>query len=225
MEQFFGQVFSLAADYWWLIIIAWALSGFVKPDDGVAAAIDEFKPDNKLGGAAMAENKALRKAGLFRGKGIPIGYSPDGKHELHYNGQGHLLTVCGARGGKGVSLLLPAQLSWAGSAVIFDSKAENVVVAGHHRRRYGPVFVLNPVDMFPDELKGLRRARFNPLDILDTKSPSFHIDCDKIAAALIVEDGMDSAHWVGAARILVSGIIAALVRHAEPSRRHLVDEG
>jgi len=35
-----------------------------------------FDPPNSHGGARFADNKDLKKAGLFKGKGVPVGYSP-----------------------------------------------------------------------------------------------------------------------------------------------------
>ena len=97
------------------VVVAWAFHHEnVKRKKQIKAAYD-FNPANKLGGARFANNDDLREAGLFKGKGVPIGYSPDGRHALHYRGQGHLLTVAAARTGKGTTLLIPALLSWHGS--------------------------------------------------------------------------------------------------------------
>ena len=172
--------------------------------------------------ARFAENKDLRKAGLFRGKGVPIGWSPNGGRPLHYPGKGHILTVAAARTGKGATLLVNALLSWRHSLLCIDPKAENVAVTGHRRKHFGTVFVLNPFGMLPDAMKGLKQARFNPMEILDPASRSFHADCDKIAAACVWDEGKEGTHWTTAARILVSGVIAALVRHGAEHEKSLV---
>ena len=176
---------------------------------------------NVHGGAKLADNHALKEAGLFKGKGVPIGYSPDGRHELHYPGFGHLLTVAAARAGKGATLLCNALLSWRGSCICIDPKSENVAITGHWRERFGKVYVLNPFNMLPGALKGLKQARINPMDILDAKSPSFHADCDKLASALVWDEGRDAMHFTTAARMLVSGVIAALVRHGAAHEKNL----
>jgi len=80
------------------------------------------------------------------------------------------------------------------------------------------VFVLNPFGMLPDALKGLKLARFNPMDILDPASQSFHAMCDKLAAALVwtkdaracIHDGCPDARF---------GVIAALMRHGAAHER------
>jgi type IV secretory pathway TraG/TraD family ATPase VirD4 len=178
-----------------------------------------YKFDPKSPGSArMAGYWDLSRGGLFGGKGVPIGYH--GFHALHYPGKGHM-TVAAARTGKGATLLVNALLSWIGSVIVIDPKAENAAVTGHRRLRFGSVYVLNPFAMLPCTLRGLKQARFNPMDILDAASLSFHADCDKLAAALVWDDGHDP-HWPTAARILVSGVIASLTRHGAPHERNLV---
>jgi len=220
MEQFFGQVWLLAADYWWLIAAALILVEFVKPNNAVEAAIDEFKPDNTHGGAKFAENKDLRRGRLFKGKGIPIGYF--GGKALHYLGQGHLLTVAAARTGKGATLLVNALLSWLHGCIIIDPKCENALVTAQFRKRLGPVYILNPFKMFAKEL-GRMQARFNPMDILNAAALSFHAVCDKLAAALVWDEGREGKYFTDGARMLVSGVIAVLKRHADPARQNLVE--
>jgi type IV secretion system protein VirD4 len=173
----------------------------------------EFNPVNAHGGARFATNDDLKRAGLFKGKGVPIGHSPDGRRALHYPGFGHLLTIAAARTGKGATLLVNALLAWRNSCIVIDPKAENAAITGHCRRRFGKVFVLNPFGILPDALKGLKQARFNPMDLLDTSSRSFHAICDKLATALVWDEGREGTHFTTAARILVSGVIAALARH------------
>jgi type IV secretion system protein VirD4 len=178
-----------------------------------------FNPANTHGGAAFADTDAVRKAGLFKGKGVPIGHL---NHALHYPGIGHILTVAATRTGKGATLLVNALLSWLSSCIIVDPKGENAAVTGHRRMRFGKVFVLNPFGMLPDALKGLKLARFNPMDILDVTSSSFHALCDKLATALVWDEGREGIHFTTAARMLVSGVIAALMRHGAAHEKNLV---
>jgi len=218
-----GGLLKACVDYWYIIAAALVVVHFIPPANGVEEAINEFNPENTHGGAGFADNQALRKAGLFKGQGVPIGFSQDGR-ALHYGGKSHLLTICKARGGKGVSLLLPALGSWKGSVVVIDPKGENCCVSAFFRQRFGKVFVLNPFGMWPDHLRGLPEAKFNPVSVLDSSSPSFHAMAEKIAAVLVVEEEhSEGKHWTAAARLLVSGIIAALVRHAPKDKRNLVE--
>lgn len=154
-------------------------------------------------------------------QGIPIGYSPDGKRALHYRGSGHLLTVAAARMGKGATLVCNTLIEIDLSCICIDPKAENAAVTAHRRMRFGKVFILNPFNMLPDALRGLKQARFNPMDILDPASGSFHAVCDKLASALVWEEGREGMHFTTAARVLVSGIIAALRRHGKAAEQNL----
>jgi len=154
--------------------------------------------------------------------GIPIGYSPDGRHALYYPGAGHLLTVAAARTGKGATLLINALLFWRGSCICVDPKGENCAVSAHQRARFGKVFVLNPFNMLPDALRGLKMSRINPFDLTDVRSPAFHAQSDKLAAALVWEERDGHAmHFTTGARTLVSGVIAALRRHGKPAEQNL----
>jgi type IV secretion system protein VirD4 len=181
----------------------------------------KFNPENSHGNAGfVTDNATLKKRGLFGGKGVPIGYSPDGRHALHYPGFGHLLTDAAARTGKGATQLVNALLSWRSSCIIIDPKAENAAITAHFRRRFGKVYILNPFKMFADRLSGML-ARLNPMDIISVAALSFHADCDKLAAALVWEEGREGIHFTTAARMLVSGVIAALVRHGAAHEKNL----
>jgi type IV secretion system protein VirD4 len=189
-----------------------------------AASGNKWNPENSHGDAKFIKKNAdFKKAGLLSGEGVPIGYTPDGRHALHYPGFGHLLCVAAARTGKGASLLVNALLSWRYSVICIDPKAENALVCAKSRKRFGRVHILNPFKMFAEEL-GNMQARFNPMDLISSASASFHAECDKLAAALVWDEGTsEGAHWPVAARILVSGIIAALIRHEVPQKKNLVE--
>lgn len=206
----------------WLFIVGLFTLGLIEKYEKYAAR--NFKPPNSHGAAKFTDKYAgLKKAGLLTGEGVPIGFSPDGKKALHYSGFGHLLTVAAARTGKGATLLINALLSWRYSVIVIDPKAENALVTAKSRKRFGRVYNLNPFKMFFEEL-GSMQARFNPMSIISSASASFHADCDKLAAALVWEEGnSEGRHWTTAARILVSGVIAALIRHEVPEKRNLVE--
>lgn len=180
----------------------------------------DFRPQNAHGAARFATGDDLRTAGLFKRKGIPIGYSATGR-ALRYPGVGHLLTVAAARTGKGATLLINALLSWPDSCISIDPKAELAAVTAQARERFGDVFILNPFGMLPNALWSLRQARFNPMEILDPASSAFHVMADKLAAALVWDEGREGAHFTTAARTLVSGVIAALKRHGRSGEQSL----
>lgn len=213
---------------WNAIALVYIILMLVMGNDSQAARLKAAKNpkfENSHGAAKFTEKNAeLKKAGLLKGEGVPIGYTPDGRHALHYPGFGHLLCVAAARTGKGASLLVNALLSWRYSVIVIDPKAENALVTAKSRKRFGRVYILNPFKMFFDEL-GSMQARLNPMQIISAASASFHADCDKLAAALVWDEGTgEGKHWTTAARILVSGMIAAIIRHeADPDKKHLVE--
>ena len=189
------------------------------------ASGNKWTPKPAHGHAEFTDKRAkLKKAGLLSGDGVPIGYAPDGKTALHYSGFGHLFVCAAARTGKGATLLINALLSWRHSVICIDPKAENALVSAKSRKRFGRVYILNPFKNFPDEL-GSMQARINPMQIISAASASFHADTDKLAAALVWDEGNgEGRHWTTAARMLVSGVIAALIRHeADPGKRNLVE--
>ena len=57
----------------------------------------------------------------------------------------HVVTVAGSRAGKSSTVLIPNLLRYPGSAIVLDPKGELArATAEHRRRRFGPVYVLDP---------------------------------------------------------------------------------
>jgi type IV secretion system protein VirD4 len=223
VEHLLIEIMNLCFEYKWVIAAAILIIHFMPADDDAEKAVTtNFKPDNAHGAARFViENKLLK--GLFGAKGIHVGYSPDGKRKLFYPGAGHLFLCAAARTGKGATLLVNALLEWKHSVVVFDPKAELSSITGHFRRMLGTVYVLNPLNIQMKALKGLKQACFNPMAILDPLSISFHALCAKIAAVLVINEEGKGKHFSDAARELLHGIIAALVRHGDETKRNLVE--
>ena len=85
---------------------------------------------------------------------------------LRYTGPAHLLTVAPTRSGKGVGTVLPNLLAAPRSVVCVDSKGENSRIAARARRRFGPVWVLDPFGA-----SGQPAAAYDPAGSLDPLSP------------------------------------------------------
>ena len=185
-----------------------------------------FKPEPTCGSARFATNDDLKKAGFFKSGGIHIGFSPDSRRKLFFNTAGHLLLVAGARTGKLISVLVGAVLSLPKkySLAIFDPKAEITCICTHFLKSSGrKVFILNPFEIWLDRMLGLVQATFNPMSSLDPTSLSFHADCDKLADAICYEEGtLSDSHWLVSARLLISGIIAALAKYGAAADKNLV---
>lgn len=131
-----------------------------------------------------------------------------------HNAQGHLLTVGGSRGGKGVNLILPALLSNAlflddaASFVVLDPKGENLAVAGAHLKECGyNVLAINPFSI--PEIAAFGNSRFNPFDLFNGSDPDFDKYADMIGYALVPPTTSGDAFWDNAAR----GYISLYIRH------------
>lgn len=183
-----------------------------------------FDPEKTQASAGFADKAEIERGGLFKKNGIRVGFSADGS-VLRYGGAGHLLLVAAARTGKALTVLVTAILSLdrKHSLIVIDPKAELCAITGRYRQRFGKVFVLNPFGILPDALKGLKQARYNPMSILDPSSPGFHATCDKLAEAICPDDTSGSErHWIMSARLLISGVIAALAKYGADADKNLV---
>jgi type IV secretion system protein VirD4 len=129
----------------------------------------------------------------------------------------HMVTVAGARSGKGRSSIIPNLCLYPGSVVVLDPKGENASLTAARR---GPgnewtegmeqaVYVLDPFGVadVPDAL----RAGFNPLSLLDLDSPLVVDDAALLAEGLVVSNDPRDSHWDETARNFVKGLILHLV--------------
>ena len=104
--------------------------------------------------------------------------------------------------GKGTRFLIPNLLSIKDrSIVVIDPKGELAAVTADYRRTIGDVVMLNPFNVL-----GLGSAGFNPLALLDPKSPNFYDDAAALGEALIRIEGNDP-HWGESAQ----GLFVALI--------------
>ena len=129
----------------------------------------------------------------------------------------HVITVAGARSGKGQSAIVPNLCLYPGSVVCLDPKGENATLTAARRGQGDAwceglgqeVYVLDPfgVAMVPEEL----RASLNPLALLDPASPLVVDDAALLAEGLILPGSDDDGHWTETARNLVKGVVLHLI--------------
>ncbi len=187
-----------------------------------------FKPapyanPNSPSSARFADEQALRKGGLFRGKGWRIGYSQAGR-VMRYDGPGHLLLIAPARSGKAVSVLVPALLERRrASVILIDPKGELTSIVAARRKLFSDVVAIDPFNTLGTlGIRGVRRVGFNPLAALDPRSVSFGGDINTITDGLFVHDhggGENSAYFNDAGQQLTSAVIRVLLKY-EPATRH-----
>ena len=141
--------------------------------------------------------------------------------DYYYKKQGHLLTVAGTRGGKGVNIILPNLLqksSYSGSWVVVDPKGENAAISARSQREAGRnVIVLNPWNLL-----GIEGTGYNPLDLLNTDNPDFVDDAQLVAETIVpIAQGGKDSHWDNRARSWVTGLLLHLVTSAGEKEKNL----
>lgn len=81
---------------------------------------------------------------------------------VHWDGDGHLLTIAPTRSGKAQTMIIPNLLRYRGSVVVLDPKGELYEATFAWRAaNVGPVYRWAPFD---DGARGFPRHGFNPLD-------------------------------------------------------------
>ncbi len=147
-----------------------------------------------------------------RNLGLAFSVGPKG------SSSGHALTFGRTRGGKGVSSIIPALLTYSGSMVVIDPKGENAWITAERRRQLGHrVVILDPWDevnrRYGSKVGVVTQiANFNPLSALDPNFADFADDVTAIAEAFILNTASGDPHWPDSARELVGGLIAAEVQ-------------
>ena len=189
-----------------------------------------FTPGPQLGDATGAPlglllgraDEPRRRSGFARARGrapavaLPV---------LHYQGDGHLVTIAPTRTGKGVSVIVPNLLVYPGSVVVTDPKGENYLLTQRRRREaHQHVWALDPFGITDADqhTHGVRGA-LNPLDIVDAQSVDAPDDAALLADMLTLPEetasgtGGDS-HFEPEGRALLSALIL-YVAATEPRGR------
>jgi type IV secretion system protein VirD4 len=163
------------------------------------------------GAARFASEAELKRHGFRARDGIIVGRK-SGRF-LTFGGSEHVLVEAPTRSGKGVGIVIPNLLTWAGSVVVLDVKRENYEATAGFRKKYGQaVFLFNPTD------REGRTARYNPLAYIDRSNPDdVIIELQKIAVMLFVPTERGEAFWANGARTGFTGVGAYLAQtSAEP---------
>lgn len=148
--------------------------------------------------------------------GIPYGYTAESGLMPSYADNRHLCTVGPTRSGKGATVSAQALLTVPHSVVVIDPKGQNAAVTARRRRAMGhEVYLLNPSGLHPGAPWRLPRHRYNPLALLDIRSPTIVADVAALANALIITQGREP-YFDDTARDLVSAVILHLVATLGP---------
>jgi len=156
---------------------------------------------------------------MTEGSGLIVGRenARDGKL-IRYDGEAHLLTVAPTRTGKGTGAIIPNLLTAERSVLCVDPKGENARVTARQRRRFGPVWVLDPFGA-----SDIPSASYNPLDGVDAASPDVAEDAATLAEALVSDPPGQASdvHWNEEAKALLGGLILFVATEEPGYRRNL----
>jgi type IV secretory pathway TraG/TraD family ATPase VirD4 len=183
----------------------------------------DFNPKQTQASGGFASDDDLKRGGLYRPKGIRIGFSQDGK-VLRYGGAGHLGLVAAARTGKLLTILVALIISLQKrySLLLVDPKAEMTCIVGAARKKCGPVYVWNPYKIWLDHMAGLRQVRLNPVADIDPQSITVESDCRKLVSTFWDEaEAKNDPHWGPSGKALFAAIIQALVKYGKPEEKNL----
>lgn len=157
-----------------------------------------------------------RKYPFKKGR-IFLGHSPIRRRDVGIKTDRHMLTIAGARSGKGAALIIPNLLRWPHNALVIDPKGEAAIATAVERKRMGQkVHVLDPFGV-----SGLKAACFNPLAAIDPDSPHAREDLKVLADGLVMRHDPSSAHWDDGALDVIAGIMAYVLHTEKPEGRTL----
>lgn len=139
-----------------------------------------FNEQFRFGSAGWADEWQMRRAGLFAGRGLPIGFM--GRQSLHLEGDAPLITFGGAGTGKLTTVISRIMCTVQDrSMIVLDPRGEIAATFMPALARHGiEAFLWNPY-----RLHGLPSHHCNPLDPIDPRTSTFHADCKLAARALV----------------------------------------
>lgn len=147
---------------------------------------------------------------------------------ISISAENHCLSIAPTGAGKGVGVVVPNLLNYAGPMIVIDPKAENYFVTSRYRRSIGHrVFLVDPFG----ETERLTRDRnnidappidkFNPLDILLFDADGVADNAIMLAEMFAPPFDQRNQFWNDKAKELVSGLIYYLATHPKETDRSL----
>ncbi|MBO9399126.1 type IV secretory system conjugative DNA transfer family protein [Shimia sp. R9_2] len=137
---------------------------------------------------------------------------------LAYPGDRHLLTIAPTRSGKGTTQIIPNLLTYLGSTLVIDPKGENALVTAQARKDMGQeVMIVDPWGIA--KVKGIKTAKFNPLDWLKLDDIDITENSMMLADALVVKGQNQDAFWDKEAVAYLQGLILYVATDPEEEGR------
>jgi type IV secretion system protein VirD4 len=209
--------------WWWFSYDAYApeiftRGAFIAASGGIAAVVvaiamsvwraRELKVAETYGSARWASQSEVAAAGLLGQDGVVLGQLRG--DYLRHDGPEHILCFAPTRSGKGVGLVIPSLLTWAGSAIVHDIKGENWTLTAGFRARVGKVLLFDPTNA--------ASAAYNPL--LEVRRGEWEVrDVQNVADVLVDPEGSLERrnHWEKTSHALLVGAILHVL-YAEPDK-------
>ncbi len=199
--------------WWWYWFDAYApkifyegaliasMGGFVSIAVAIGMSIwraREAKKVTTYGSARWADRREVRAAGLLGDDGVLLGRFGDAY--LRHDGPEHVLCYAPTRSGKGVGLVVPTLLTWAGSCIVHDIKGENWSLTAGWRARFGRVLLFDPTNTASHAYNPLLEVRRGPWEVRDVQN---------IADILVDPEGAleKRNHWEKTSHALLVGAI------------------
>ena len=131
---------------------------------------------------------------------------------VHWDGDGHLLTIAPTRSGKGLTTIIPNLLRYRGSCVVLDPKGELFEATSRWRSTLGPVYRIAPLDGGD----GKPVHRFDPVSRVGREA-----DARSIAQQMFPHDPKSPSFFVEDAVGFMTAVIMYVRFQAPPHRRTL----
>lgn len=136
---------------------------------------------------------------------------------LHWDDDGHLLTVAPTRTGKAVTTIIPNLLRYKGSCVVLDPKGELYKATSKWREELGPVYRIDAFDDGSDPtLAAFPNHGYNPI----ASVRSFN-DARALAALMFPRDPRGQDFFIDDVLAFFAPLIWMLVRCAPPARQNI----
>lgn len=190
-------------------VIKWLAIGMAIATIVVVGGMIAFlrRPRALHGDARFAREPEIRREGMRDTDGIVLGRKR-GRY-LIFGGNEHVLLEAPTRSGKGVGIVIPNLLTWAGSVVVLDIKRENWNATAGFRQAHGQkVFLFNPM------ARDRATARYNPLGHIDRSAHDDVVtELQKIATMLFPVPERADPFWTQGAItgfVGVGALVAAM---------------
>lgn len=131
---------------------------------------------------------------------------------VHWDADGHLLTIAPTRSGKALTTIIPNLLRYQGSCVVLDPKGELYDATSKWRSSLGPVYRIAPFSTNPTK----PHHRFDPVSQIASEA-----DARAIAQQMFPPDPKASSFFADDAEGFLTAVILYVRHNAPPHRRNL----